>query len=99
MGILLTTDTAFATIAGDELTAAGEFVDGQTTVVGTALTFCHTGLELQVADLLIIQHGGHITVLVMLSGDQRRTEKQRPHRRVSGEAGSSENAGNPGVCD
>ena len=35
MGILLTTDTAFATIAGDELTAAGEFVDGQTTVVGT----------------------------------------------------------------
>lgn len=39
MGILLTTDTAFATIAGDELTAAGEFVDGQTAVVGTALAF------------------------------------------------------------
>ena len=74
MGILLTTDTAFATVAGDELTAAGEFVDGQTAVVGTALTFCHAGLELQVADLLIIQHGGHITVLVMLSGDQRCTE-------------------------
>ena len=26
-------------------------------------------------------------------------EKQRPHRRVSGKAGSSENTGNPGVCD
>ena len=74
MGILLTTDTAFATIAGDELTAAGELIDGQTAVVGTTLTFCHTGLELQVADLLIIQHGGHVTVLVMLSGDQRCTE-------------------------
>ena len=74
MGILLSTNTAFATVAGDELTATGELVDGQTAVVGTTLTFCHTGLELQVADLLIIQHGGHITVLVMLSGDQRRTE-------------------------
>ena len=74
MGILLTTDTAFATIAGDELTAAGELIDGQTAIVGTALTFCHTGLKLQVADLLIIQHGGHVTVLVMLSGDQCRTE-------------------------
>ena len=74
MGILLTADTTFTAVAGDELTAAGEFVDGQTTVVGTTLTFRHAGLELQVAYLLIIQHGGHITVLVMLSGDQCRTE-------------------------
>ena len=74
MGILLTTDTAFATIAGDELTAAGELIDGQTAVVGTTLTFRHAGLELEIADLLIIQHCGHITVFVMFSGDQSRTE-------------------------
>ena len=74
MGILLTTDTTFTAVAGDELTAAGEFVDGQTTVVGTTLTFRHAGLELEIADLLIIQHCGHITVFVMFSGDQSRTE-------------------------
>ena len=74
MGILLTADTTFTAVAGDELTAAGEFVDGQTAVVGTTLTFRHAGLQLQIADLLVIQHGGDITVLVMLSGDQRRTE-------------------------
>ena len=74
MGILLTTDTSFATVAGDELTAAGELVDGQAAVVGTALTFCHTGLKLQITDLLVIQHGGHIAVLIVLSGDQSGTE-------------------------
>ena len=74
MGILLTADTTFTAVAGDELTATGEFVDGQTTVVGTTLTFRHAGLELEIADLLIIQHCGHITVFVMFSGDQSRTE-------------------------
>lgn len=38
------------------------------------LTFRHAGLELEIADLLIIQHCGHITVFVMFSGDQSRTE-------------------------
>ena len=74
MGIFLTSDTSFTTVAGDILTAAGEAVDGQTAAVGTTAAFGHAGLEFQVADLLIRKHTGLIAFFVALSCDQGSAE-------------------------
>ena len=41
--LLFFSETALTAVAADELTSAGEAVDGQTAVVGTALAFCHGG--------------------------------------------------------
>ena len=58
VGIFLFADTTLAAVSGDELSATGKLVDGQTTVVGTSLTFGHTCGEFQGSNLLDWKHGG-----------------------------------------
>ena len=41
--ILLLTNTTLAAVAAYELTPAGEFVDGKTTVIGTSVAVGHGG--------------------------------------------------------
>ncbi len=71
-----------AAVAGNVLTAAGKFVDGQPAVVGAALTFGHAGLKLQICDLLQIQHGGLISIPKMSSGNQRCAESAHNARDI-----------------
>ena len=40
--VLFFADTTFTAVAADELTAAGEFVDSKSAVVGTALAVGHS---------------------------------------------------------
>ena len=56
--ILLLTNTTFTAVAAYELTPAGEFVDGKTTVVGTSVAVGHGGGIFQLIDLVNGKHGG-----------------------------------------
>ena len=47
----------FTTVSGDELSASGKTVDGETAVVGAALTFCHAGGKFQGIYILNGKHG------------------------------------------
>ena len=53
VSIFLTADTALTAVSGDELASSGEFVDGETAAVGTALTFRHAGIVFQFTEFLI----------------------------------------------
>ena len=72
--IFLLSDTAFATITADILTAAGETVDGQTAAVGTSLTVCHAGGVFQIIDLVDGEHGCIFAIFETFSCDQSGTE-------------------------
>ena len=67
-------DTTLAAVSGHKLTAAGEAVDRQTALVGTALTFCHIGSKLKAVDLINGEHRGLHTILVTFAGNQGSTE-------------------------
>ena len=67
-------DTTLAAVAGDIAAAAGEFIDGQTAVVRTAVALGHGGGELQVVDFVDGEHGGLHTVLIALPCDESRSE-------------------------
>ena len=71
--LLLFTKSALAAVAGDVAASAGEFVDGQTAVVGTAVAFGHGSGIFQSFHLLFAQHGSLLT-FITLSGDQCSTE-------------------------
>ena len=72
--ILFLAQTALTAVSTDELTAAGEAVDGQTAVVGAAFTFCHRGGELKLVDLLDGEHRGFGTFHIALSCDEGGSE-------------------------
>ena len=55
--VLLFAKALLTPVSADELAAAGEFVDGQTTVIGTAFTVCHGSGKFQCIDLLDGEHG------------------------------------------
>ena len=74
--VLLFSDTALAAVSADVLTAAGEFVDGQTAAVRTSLAVCHRGRIFQLVDLFNGKHRGCLMPAhVALSCDQGRTER------------------------
>ena len=73
--VLLSTDAALAAVARDKLASSGKTVDGETAAVRAALTFCHACFILQIAELLVGEHCAFLPVLVMLSGDQCRSER------------------------
>ena len=73
--VFLFSDTALAAVSADVLTAAGEFVDGQTAAVRTSLTVCHRGRIFQLVDLFNGEHRGLLIGGVALSCDQCRTER------------------------
>ncbi len=72
--ILFLADAPLAAVSADKLTAAGEAVDGQAALVGTALALGHGGGKLQAVDLIDGEHGGLHAVAVALPGDQSRAE-------------------------
>ena len=72
--ILFLAQTALAAVSADELTAAGEAIDGQTAVVSAAFTFCHRGGELKLVDLLDGEHRGFGTFHIALSCDEGGSE-------------------------
>ena len=73
--VLFFTDTTFTAVTADILAAAGEFVDGQTAVVGTSTAVCHCGCVFQFIDLVNGEHGGFLTLLVTFAGDQGSAER------------------------
>ena len=56
-------------VSADELAAAGEFVDGQTAVIGAAFAVCHGSRKFQCIDLLDGEHGRLCVCTVSFSGD------------------------------
>ena len=81
LGSAPTAQTLFAPIAGDVTAAAGEDVDGEHTVVGTAAAPGGGGGICKVVDLLQRQHGGGLT-LIPLPCQQRRAEGTHNARNV-----------------
>ena len=73
--VFLFSDTALAAVSADVLTAAGEFVDGQTAAVRTAFAVCHRGRVFQLIDLFDGEHRSLLICRIALSCDQRRTER------------------------
>ena len=81
--ILLQTQSALAAVAGDELPASGEPVDGQAAVVGAALALGVVSGISQGVDLVDGQHGrllrlsAFFVIILMeaLPGDQARAER------------------------
>ena len=71
--LFLFAQTTLTAVAGNIAAAVGEFVDGQTAVVGTSVTFGHGSGILQFFHLLFGEHGGFLT-FVTLSCDQGSTE-------------------------
>ena len=72
--VLFLSKSALTAVSADVFTAAGEFVDGQTTVVGTSAAVCHGGGVLEAVDLIDGKHGGFFTLLIALPCDQSSTE-------------------------
>ena len=72
--VLLFSKAAFAAVSADVFTSAGEFVDGQTAVVGTSAAVCHGGSVLQAVDLIDGKHGSFFTFLIAFPCDQGCTE-------------------------
>ena len=72
--VLFLSKSALTAVSTDVFTAAGEFVDGQTTVVGTSAAVCHGGGVLEAVDLIDGKHGGFFTLLIALPCDQSSTE-------------------------
>ena len=72
IGIFLFSETPFTAVSGNELSAAGKAVDGQTAVVGTAFALSHGRCKFQGIDLFNREHGGLVMFGFMesLSGDQ-----------------------------
>ena len=72
--VLFFSKSALTAVSADVFTAAGEFVDGQTTVVGTSAAVCHGGGVLEAVDLIDGKHGSFFTLLIALPCDQSSTE-------------------------
>ena len=72
--VFLLSNAALAAVAGNILTAAGKFVNGKATVVGTALAFSHAGFKLQGQNLVKGQHGRFVICAVTLPGNKGSTE-------------------------
>ena len=72
--VLFLSKSALTAVSTDVFTAAGEFVDGQTTVVGTSAAVCHGGGVLEAIDLIDGKHGGFFTLLIAFPCDQSGTE-------------------------
>ncbi len=62
--------SSFTAVAGDILTPACKFVDGQAAVIGTAPAFCHAGFKLKGIYFFKREHGGCKAFTVALSGNQ-----------------------------
>ena len=54
--VLFLANTAFAAVTAYILTAAGELVDSQTTVVGTSAAVCHGSCIFQLIDFVNGEH-------------------------------------------
>ena len=67
-------ETALTAVSGYVLSAAREFVDGQSAAVGTATAFCHTGFKLQGADFVKGKHGGFVAFFIAVSCNEGSTE-------------------------
>ena len=80
--VALLADAALAAVAGDELAAAGEAVDGQAAVVGAALALSHGGGEFQAVDLVDGKHGGFHAFFVALPCDEGRAEGSHDTRDI-----------------
>ena len=72
--VLFLSKSALTAVSADVFTATGEFVDGQTAVVGTSAAVCHGGGVLEAVDLIDGKHGGFFTLLIALPCDQSSTE-------------------------
>ena len=66
--------TAFAAVSGNILTSSRKFIYGKTAVVRAALTFGHTCFKLQGIDLVNREHRRLISLMIVVSGDQRGAE-------------------------
>ena len=67
--VLFFSKSTLTAVSTDIFTAAGEFVDGQTAVVGTSAAVCHGGGVLEAVDLIDGKHGGFFTLLIALPCD------------------------------
>ena len=67
-------DTAFATVAADILASAGETVDGEAALVGTAFTFGHGGGVFQSIDAVNGEHRSLGSLLISFSCDEGSSE-------------------------
>ena len=73
--ILLLTNTTLTAVAAYELTPAGEFVDGKTTVIGTSVAVGHGGSVFQLIDLGNGKHSSLTSFcMVALLGNEGSTE-------------------------
>ena len=72
--IFLATQTALAAVTGDKPSSAGEFVDGEKTVVGTETAACHLRFIGQFFYILFGNGSGHEALGIVLAGDQGSTE-------------------------
>ena len=73
--VFLFADSPLAAVAADKLAAAGEFVDGQTAVVGTSAAVGHGGGIFQGVDLVDREHGSLFSLFIPFSGDKRGAER------------------------
>ena len=73
--VFLFADSPLAAVAADKLAAAGEFVDGQTAVVGTSSAVGHGGGIFQGVDLVNREHGCLFSLFIPFSGDKRGAER------------------------
>ena len=72
--VLLFTNSSLTAVPADKLTAAGKFIDRQTTVVCTSMAVCHRGGIFQLINLVDREHRCLFSCLITLSCDQSRTE-------------------------
>ena len=72
--VLFFSKSTLTAVSTDIFTAAGEFVDGQTAVVGTSAAVRHGGGVLQAVDLINGKHGSFFTLLIAFPCDQSGTE-------------------------
>lgn len=68
--VFLLSNAALAAVAGNILTAAGKFVNGKATVVGTALAFSHAGFKLQIYNVIKGKHGSFVAFRKPLPGNK-----------------------------
>ena len=72
--VLFFSKSTLTAVSTDIFTAAGEFVDGQTAVVGTSAAVRHGGGVLQAVDLINGKHGSFFALLIAFPCDQSGTE-------------------------